>query len=1181
MNLITTHEPIDRIERFQSLQAGQYWRATDAIAEEGITAGMVLLLQSIRWVDETAHTIILRAHPSLFGQRTQHEFVDDAGKKRVRYLHFEEHRFLLNDFLAQFEFAHDHEEVRAAELAQAQARINELQQELVQAQRSPVLLAQIVEEGLAKAAAKPEGSSGQGDDEEPEDDDIEKDAEGTGAAPEPSDGPGSSPPAAEQPQKLPSPQTAVAHVAPVTLGDGTIASAIAGGITAEGIAALRTAAQREQQVATIKADWIASKTSAIGSAIKALTPFYLEQAAAAIAHTEDVRTHVAKLLDGIASLDLYVGKDVEVQTIREGASAPPSEPLTFVQRKLTMDVEAAIWIDVDEQFDFEDEGLFFDALRKHEGLVGQVFPTQRCVLVMAATQRDVDYGDRWVNHARNQENRKVMLMVRDGERIFRVFSPVESHLGSARLFPTKDDQKQIFRGWDGTQIRFEDVSYTDKLQAHERMALHYKRFLILACGLDHRLKLFGEFYPGQQSLNFVSLEFQQAHMRFLHDDEDLLPGPARPSVRAWLEAKNAFIRPGSRVLCNWFELMNPSTAPAACRADYGKYAEYEFRYKPTSRVSVALAQKDGPRNVVEVEVTGYSYSTHKDRTFQCKVNLSKAGGDRYSQGELSHLCLDAVEPDDLLWYVHNRGARRDHLTYIRFFKRALKHVQAERTQEEVTRARMLQALCDGAIGEPAERPSLVSQAVMAWRAANRGKLLPSDPTTDVWASLLDQMYMLAGEGKSRAGDVEKLLAAQDLVPLRLVLSGNAGLVAYAAPRAHEVDDRLEQHAWVHRISLERGSRQHLVKSQRWALLAEKAASETTLAEWPAAKEWAGRASMFASLERKKEVMEFAHRGLARLEELSRLRAPGRDLQRQEFARNWLQARRHATSLTKKFVAEPSVAVPIGLVRYPRTGEVMFVCVCTEVPEQLFAGLQDEAARRRLRAQYVEPYKDKVKAGARFDRAAAADAPSWVLATTPLAHMESGFEDLVHAKLGAEATTQARPGITGLLPDCFASWSGEESRYSRNWLASNVVDADGRLAVDAALGIELPPDFAPTRVQEITLQSKSADKSFHRWRDVSPARSEGDAKPGHGIGRDELEKLAGSVPVERTGYIRSEQVFATQAQAYAYASRPDADDDETAVAVWVRAHELPGAPLAPEGYERWYAVPAACEDTSQN
>lgn len=144
-----------------------------------------------------------------------------------------------------------------------------------------------------------------------------------------------------------------------------------------------------------------------------------------------------------------------------------------------------------------------------------------------------------------------------------------------------------------------------------------------------------------------------------------------------------------------------------------------------------------------------------------------------------------------------------------------------------------------------------------------------------------------------------------------------------------------------------------------------------------------------------------------------------------------------------------------------------------------------------------------------------------------------------------------------------------------------MDASGRLAVDAALGLELPTDFAPTRVQDITLHSNSADKAFHRWRDVSPARAEEDTLPGHRGGRDELEKLADSVPVARTGYTRSEQVFATLARAYAYASRPDAGDDDAAVAVWVRAQDLPGAPPAPEGYERWYAVPPACEDASQS
>ena len=67
-NEISVFEPnIDQIARFQSLQTGQYWRSLQDIAKQGIDAGEVLLIQSIRWVDDAPHTIILRPHPLQFG----------------------------------------------------------------------------------------------------------------------------------------------------------------------------------------------------------------------------------------------------------------------------------------------------------------------------------------------------------------------------------------------------------------------------------------------------------------------------------------------------------------------------------------------------------------------------------------------------------------------------------------------------------------------------------------------------------------------------------------------------------------------------------------------------------------------------------------------------------------------------------------------------------------------------------------------------------------------------------------------------------------------------------------------------------------------------------------------------------------------------------------------------------
>ncbi|WP_240533870.1 hypothetical protein [Aeromonas veronii] len=308
----------------------------------------------------------------------------------------------------------------------------------------------------------------------------------------------------------------------------------------------------------------------------------------------------------------------------------------------------------------------FEALRKHDSLVRQIFPTERCVLVMATTRRYIDYGEKWTNHARNEENRKVFLLVRNGMNIHRVFSPVESHLGSARLFPSRDEQDGIFRGMDGSQIKFEDVAYTDRLAAHERFALHYKRFLLLVCGLDHRLKLFGDFYEGPASLNFVSLDFQEKHCRFLHDDDGsaMLPGEKRTPLNEWIAEKNAYLRSGSRVLCNWFEVMNPNTAPAACKTERGG-DRFDRRYCPAERMSVAIAYRDGQSLCVDVEVSGRTYNW-EDRSFNCKVNLTKFKNGHWDYTDQPFLCLDAVQPEELHWYIHNRDTRRDHLSYIRF-----------------------------------------------------------------------------------------------------------------------------------------------------------------------------------------------------------------------------------------------------------------------------------------------------------------------------------------------------------------------------------------------------------------------------------------------------------------------------------------------------------------------------------
>jgi len=1101
MSAITQFEPeLEHIARFQSLQAGQYWRSKKAFLDQGIKEGMVLLIKSIRWVDDAPHTIVLLPHPTIVDRDVSYDESMPDGSTRRRWFRAIEHRFLLKDFLEAFEFEPEHQRVRTEEIRLIQGEVNSLQNELMEAQSNPALLAAVVADELSKDAPDGQGSN------------------------------------------LP----ALQHEHMASMATGTIVSAIGTGITTEGVAALKQAANKEHRIATIKSQWIQSKTTAIGATIAKLTPFYKEQAEAALAQTEDVRTYVAKLLKGIESLDLYVGKDVEVDTIKTGASAPKEVPLTFVQKKLMMDEELAIWADIDEWFDFSNEQKFFDALCNHQALVDQIFPTERCVLVMAITRRYIDYGDSWTNMSRNAENSKVFLLVRDGENIHRVFSPVESHLKTAKLFPSRDDQNEIFRGRDGSNIKFEDVAYTDKLAAHELHALHYKRFLLLVCGLDHRLKLFGDFYEGPPTMNFVSMAFQEKYCRFLHDDDGagLLPRENRyPSLDRWLEKKNAYLRSGSRLLCAWREVMDPDTAPGACKA-YDR-DKIDRRYEPSESIGFAIAYRDADSICLDVEVKGYSFSTHKDRTFTCKVNLSKLGKGRWDSGSLPYLCLDAVTPEELHWYIHNREARGNHIYYIRFFKQALKFINAERESEAGSRSQLRKALQEGNIATDSRADEIIDSAVIAWRAANRGKSLPAftgDSSVPEWKSLLDQMYVLAKDGLARTEEVESFVRGLGYEPLRLVLSGNSKLVVYAAPLENERDDRLTPHTWVHKISLERGKTRMLEKSRKWVVLPKQSASETTLHQWAGAEEWAGAISKFDSYEHKQSLMSFIN-GWHDLAKpfIGVMSQDEFDVEMEQ----WIIARDIACK-GSRLVENPYAAIPFGVSII--NGEPFILMAINYGAHQILSkNAPDEIKRETIHKEFVRKYANKSAANGIFHEKSF----RWTVAAFNVEVMKSRCGSFIGPQFGNWFHVE-QDNFDYRIETAINAWVSKKDR--KVFFADGIYDEKGKFALDDILGIRLPEDYSPTWLRSSNVRAFEGSKApeYPEYFDIYPN------------GTDETE-LNNEYKKRGSGYgiTKSSMRFMSHQEAVEYL--------ESKGQTLIPAKELPEIFWPPAGVERWYVM----------
>jgi hypothetical protein len=898
---------IERDEQFVTLQAGDYWQAREAIEREDILKGDVLLIQSVRDVDKQAHTIILRPHPRWYAANPRSDG---------------EHRFLVQDFLSKFDPCPDYKRIRALELAAIQGRVTELQHQLGEINTNPaVAMKEHVDAGLREWEKK---------------------------------------------QKL---LPGTVETLPPPMPEAALDSSL----TVEKIETMKLSMAKAHEVAVLQANYIKEKVEEIGETVKAMTPFYQEQAAAALATTEDVQTHVTKLLTGVASLDLYVGTNVSVEQVSKGKDAPDSPegehlPLTVMQRKLYMDEELSAWADVDEKFDFKSDKKFFEALRKYRSLVNQIFPTERCLVCMATTRRDISYGNAWEDAQKNQINKQVFLLVRNGENIHVVYSPVESHMNSPKLFPSEKDIDDIFRDtkWyneeEGRRITFNDVKYTDKLSKHEAVAVHYKRFLILLAGLDHRENLFGTFYDEPKGMKFIGMNFQRKYMNFVYDAEGsgkMLPGEDRPDFADWAQSKNAYLQSGSRVIVMWGDVINTSTAPGVVRSSW-RSRDNRWLAKPNESFGVKIAFREGKEIFVKCSVTQESWSSSggsKTRVFGANVNLTEYTEHRWKTG---YICLDAAKADELEWYVYNRENRQSFLDYIRLFKTAIKYLRDEEKQEAPTRAKLRKAITDGKVATPEEGSRAIDLAVIAWRAAHRGEPLTSANDKVEFPKLLNQIWTIlqnAGEN-AEWKQAEKEAKDWGLEPLRFVQSGKAQTLAlYCAPKPEEEDNRLWPMAWVHRINLVRKEGRLIEQSRQWKRLPALNAAEVTLHEWPdAAAKWIDRPTPVDKYSEKQTAFEH----IAKYDHNITLFKPMPPEIWDAMFALWVVIRREMMNRVTGKVVNPPCLVPFGLVL--RESKLHYLAVGTfDSAHLLYENAPDDERKKKIVHEYSDIYRMKQSA----------------------------------------------------------------------------------------------------------------------------------------------------------------------------------------------------------------------------
>lgn len=825
------------------------------------------------------------------------------------------HEFLVEVFLDNFEFEPDGELIRQKEIGDRQKRIEEAQAELAELSTDPEVMARSAKERVV--------------DESPEVLLLER-----GGLE-----------AIEQ--------------------NSEIRDVLSGGEEAATLQRLQNAVEFQVKLAEARAAILKEGMEKIQDRMKAVMPFVVEQAELALARTKDVREYAKDLSRGLETLNLFIGKDVVVETIRTGEEAARDVPLTLYQRKLVVEEELSVFETVSESFDFRRLKDFTKALKRYPELVAQICPSPRGVVLMMTLRNGRDYEDAWLNYRMNQENLRAFLLVRNGENVYLVESPITTHERAETLFPSDKEMAEIFESgyFEKRPLTLKDVAYSEHYQRWKSQALHYRRFLVLLAGLDRRLKLFGEFYEERDQSLFVSEWFQKKYMRFVHDADGkgMMPDENRPSFKEWLEGRNRYLRSGSRVMVSFDECLTSKNSPGALwDTNYRTYAT-NARYTPVKSFGVCVVYRRESRLCIDVEVSGTT-NAWNDRKFDCRVDLS-VGSHEFG----SVICLDRVKVEDLLYYIQNRSERVHFRRYMRTFKAAVKYLREEERKESDLRRKLEKAVFEAGLSDETGARKSVDEAVFLWRAGGRGKELPTfreAVETGIWKTLLDLAWTVL---KQDSYPVDKIFQAAEevgLVPLRLVTDKRGKLQIYTQP-AEGLGDRglfPMVYCWKLPVSVRSKETIRIGKTGlgkiddggRWACLFEAVADEIVLKESEDAKKWYRNSLPPCSFE---DVSAFYEICDDFVESMSKWFCRNDNESYTEFLATAEAFRLEINCGASRFVKNGSVYFPFGLVYLKKRNRLYFLSVEIDLPEFLFFIAPDEALRKQVENWYVSIYSN--------------------------------------------------------------------------------------------------------------------------------------------------------------------------------------------------------------------------------
>jgi hypothetical protein len=463
---------------------------------------------------------------------------------------------------------------------------------------------------------------------------------------------------------------------------------------------------------------------------------------------EPLMAQVALLSEGIATINLYLGRDEEIVTLANGRPAPASTPVHVRQQVLAMDEESALDAGTGGM-DVRNIEAFDRWITADPAHLAQVLPELRGVVAIMARRETRDYGDPWANRKLNDANHQTWWLIRNGENLYRMLT--EFNVGR-RLVPARNEFTSMFV----------DVSTKEPLVPGSRAWLeaekragarerHFMKIALILQGLIDRTAVFAPLPVAGLSL-LAPDRYDAGHVVLIADDENQITSGRVPFYQ-WLAAKNAQLTPGMRVIVN----VNHEGWPS--RYDYGEHPRIRpSRAESPSATAVHTIKKrvaggdltfTYPRTVKEWLDDGYGRETLRAPSTPASCMISP--GDKFV------LPIDLVSVAEMDEYLGARTERHAYASMFPTLHAAIAFKKAEAAQEAPFRALLAAQVAAADCVTTAEAEPIVDELVAWWKVANRwNRALNGEPAAEVKAA---RMILAEHAARLRASDDSSAAAA--------------------------------------------------------------------------------------------------------------------------------------------------------------------------------------------------------------------------------------------------------------------------------------------------------------------------------------------------------------------------------------------------------------------------------------